>query len=300
MELGLFAMWPLFALWLLFLGAAVYFGGKCFVLKRAARTLAEQLASREGEETNALLGVSTRDCDFLRLAAALNRTVRGVVEERHRLQRGDRALKSAVENVTHDLRTPLAAIVGYLELLRRETLPANARRYAEILSERADALSARVDELFRCTVTLSEETAEPVQLDLRDALTESLAAGYALLKARNIEPEILTPDGPVPCRADRAALARIFENLLANAVKYSPGDLSVTLAETGEVTFENSAPDLTPVQAARLFDRFYTVEDGAASTGLGLSIARALAERMGGELSARLAEGRLRVTLRLP
>ncbi len=292
-------LWLIAAAVLLF-GAAAYFAAKCLVMKRAARSLAEQLAECEREETNVLLSVPTRDRDFLRLAAALNRTRRAVTEERHRLQQGDRALKSAVANVSHDLRTPLAAIVGYLELLRREILPSGAQRYAEILSERAGALSARVDELFRFAVTLSEDPPQPETLDLCDALTESLAAGYAALSARNIEPKISLPKEPVLRRADRAALGRIFENLLANAVKYSPGDLSVTLTASGEVTFENGALGLTPVQAARLFDRFYTVEDGAASTGLGLSIARTLAERMGGTLSAKLFDGRLRVTLRLP
>ncbi len=99
---------------------------------------------------------------------------------------------------------------------------------------------------------------------------------------------------------NRAALSRILGNLLTNALKYSGGDLDVTLDGDGTITLSNAAPGLDEVQVGRLFDRFYTVETGRHSTGLGLSIARALTERMGGTIAARYEDGRLRVELRFP
>ena len=92
----------------------------------------------------------------------------------------------------------------------------------------------------------------------------------------------------------------VLGNLLANALKYSGGDLDVTLDGDGTITLSNAAPGLDEVQVGRLFDRFYTVETGRHSTGLGLSIARALTERMGGTIAARYEDGRLRVELRFP
>lgn len=85
---------------------------------------------------------------------------------------------------------------------------------------------------------------------------------------------------------DKASLTRIFANLLNNAVKYSDGDLDITLSDMGEITFSNTAKTLSAVQVEQLFDRFYTVEVAHHSTGLGLSIARTLVERMGGEITA--------------
>ena len=86
-------------------------------------------------------------------------------------------------------------------------------------------------------------------------------------------------------------------NLLNNALKYSGGDLDVALEPDGAITLSNAAPGLDEVQVGRLFDRFYTVESARHSTGLGLSIARSLTERMDGTVSAQYEDGRLIIRL---
>lgn len=96
---------------------------------------------------------------------------------------------------------------------------------------------------------------------------------------------------------DKASLTRIFANLLNNAVKYSDGDLDITLSDMGEITFSNTAKTLSTVQVEQLFDRFYTVEVAHHSTGLGLSIARTLVERMGGEITAEYVVDRLTIRI---
>ncbi len=99
---------------------------------------------------------------------------------------------------------------------------------------------------------------------------------------------------------DAAALRRIFDNILSNAAKYSDGDLVVRLMPDGAVTFTNSARSLNRVQAERLFDRFFTVETASGSTGLGLSIARLLTEKMGGSIDAAYSGGRLTIRVAFP
>ena len=94
-------------------------------------------------------------------------------------------------------------------------------------------------------------------------------------------------------------LTRIFSNLLNNALKYSGGDLEISLDSSGTVVFSNTAPNLDSVETAKLFDRFYTVQTAGNSTGLGLSIAKALCEDMNGKISARYDDGRLYVTVEL-
>ena len=101
-------------------------------------------------------------------------------------------------------------------------------------------------------------------------------------------------------RLDSAALSRIFGNILSNAVKYSAGDLRAALTEDGVVTFTNSAPGITPILAEKLFDRYFTVETGQGSTGLGLAIARHLAEEMGGAVTASCEDEILCVRVRFP
>lgn len=96
------------------------------------------------------------------------------------------------------------------------------------------------------------------------------------------------------------ALRRIFDNVISNAVKYSDGDFAVALDENGTATFTNGAEGLSCVQAERLFDRFFTVETARSSTGLGLSIAKQLTEKLGGSIRAEYGGGKLQIKLSLP
>lgn len=93
------------------------------------------------------------------------------------------------------------------------------------------------------------------------------------------------------------ALLIIFANILSNALKYSDGDLQISLTETGNIIFANTASKLDEIQVGKIFDRFYTVENASTSTGLGLSISRSLAERMNGSISASYNDGRLVITV---
>lgn len=258
---------------------------------------------QEGIPTNALLCVSSRDPYIRRLAARLNRHLSTLRSRQLRYENGDRELKEAVTNISHDLRTPLTAMAGYLELLEKKTAvsgDAEAVRYLSILKNRLDTMKQLTEELFRYSVVLSVREEAPVPLSLNRVLADSLMAYWGSLEQHKITPVIQIPASPVMRTLDPSSLSRVFANILNNAVKYSDGDLCVTLAGDGAVTFSNHAADLTPVAAAKLFDRFYTVESGSSSTGLGLSIARLLTERMGGSISAVCEEGELRITLQFP
>ena len=156
------------------------------------------------------------------------------------------------------------------------------------------------EELFRYSVIMTSES-EPKQeqVIVNDVLEESIAGYYSILSEKKISPEIDITDNKVKRILDRSALARVFSNLINNAVKYSDGDLSVSLSDDGTTVFSNHASQLTSVQVDKLFDRFYTVEAARNSTGLGLSIARTLIEKMGGTISASLENGVLSIVIRL-
>ena len=134
-------------------------------------------------------------------------------------------------------------------------------------------------------------------VNVNGVLEEAVAAQYAELCKRGIQPDIRMPDRIVMLRLNREALTRIFGNLIANAVRYSDGDLLIELSCNGTISFANTASKLDEVQVGKLFDRFYTVESANHSTGLGLSIAKALAEQMGGRIRASYTEGKLMITV---
>ena len=288
--------------WVLAAGLALLalgLGWKVALLRHGIKGLRRDLVERRGQDTNTLLSLPCRDRELRRLASALNQELRALRQERLRYQQGDKELKEAVVNISHDLRTPLTAISGYLQLLQGQDLPPDTRRYLEQIESRTESMKRLTEELFRYSVVVSEENLAREPVDLRRAVEEALLSFYGALEGRGIEPQVRLPETPVIRQLDPAAVNRVLGNILTNALKYSAGDLEVTLEESGRLTFSNAAPGLDPVAAGRLFDRFYTVEAARNSTGLGLSIAKELTQRMGGEMGAELHNGRLTVWLEL-
>lgn len=274
---------------------------KIHLLRKSAGEISRAFEDRLSQDTNTLIDISSRDRCMRSLADDINRQLRLLRQERQRCQQGDAELKAAVTNISHDLRTPLTAICGYLELLQREDCSDEARRYLDIIRGRADSMRELTEELFRYSVIVSEEK-EPVleALSLNTVLEESIASAYASLSAADISPCIHICEEKVIRQLDKGLLSRILGNILSNAAKYSDGDLDIRLENNGEIRFRNSASRLDKLQTEKLFDRFYTVEAARRSTGLGLSIARDLTERMGGKISAGYENGSLTVILNFP
>ena len=271
------------------------------LLQKSLDDITDQLGDRLSSDTNNPIFLPTRDPCARRLAARLNVQLKELRRQRQRYENGDRELKEAVTNVSHDLRTPLTAICGYLELLEKGDNTPRQARYLSLIAGRAQAMRRLIEELLRCTVAASlEDGLSPEAVDLNGAVEEAVAALYGAFIEAGIVPRVSLPPERVARSLDRAALSRVLGNLLANALKYSAGDLDVVLSPDGAITLSNAAPALDEVQVGRLFDRFYTLETGRGSTGLGLSIARSLTERMGGTISARYGAGRLWVEVRFP
>lgn len=263
-------------------------------LKEVARELNDKLKT----DTNTLISISSGDRAMRTLASEINCQLHSLRKERLKLQHGDMELKNAVTNISHDLRTPLTAICGYLDLLAQQPQSEASERYLSVIRERTDAMRGLTEELFRYSViagTTEELHFEPVCLN--DILEQSLVGFYGTFSKRGIVPDIEISEEAVERMLDRHALRRIFDNILSNAVKYSDGDLSVRLSPDGTVWFENYAKDLDAMQTAHLFERFYTVNTARSGTGLGLSIAKLLTEKMGGNIAADYDGGKLRICI---
>ncbi len=274
---------------------------KIYLIKKDIASIDAEFYEILNGDTNGLITIDGRDKSVRRLAANLNLRLKELRSLRLKYEHGDLELKNAVANVSHDLRTPLTAIIGYLELLEKEKMSADAKRYTRIVVNRIETLKQLAEELFRYSVVTSPDYDSPKErLCVNAVLEECIAAHYSSLVKAGITPQIIMPEIPVYRVVNRVALTRIFSNLLGNAIKYSDGDLSITLTKECEISFSNTATKLTEVQVHRLFDRFYTVENARESTGLGLSISRVLAEKSGGEIRAEYADKILTVTVSLP
>lgn len=273
---------------------------KMYTMQKALESICSQFDEYLTADANALITVSSGDKYVRKLAARINGELKVLKSMRSRYVQGDRELKEAVTNISHDLRTPLTAISGYLELLEQEEKSENVQRYLSFIENRTEALKSLTEELFRYTVALSAEKMELEPVDIRSVLEESLLDFYAEMTNRNISPVLSITGLPVIRPLNRPALSRIFGNILQNSLKYGDGDLSVTLRETGEILFCNTASSLDQVQAGKLFHRFFTVENARNSTGLGLSIAKILTEEMGGNITSEYKEGKLYIRILFP
>lgn len=211
---------------------------------------------------------------------------------------GDKKLKEAVTNVSHDLRTPLAVICGYVEQLRKQITDAELLKKVNMIYARTKDMIDLTEELFRYTLlTDAEFTPDIERLNINEILEESALGFYAAFVSRGIQPVIDICDKPVFALTDRKAISRIFSNIISNAIKYAKVDFSIVMTSDGSITFSNSAPELNYINAEQLLDRYYTVTNNSESTGLGLSIARTLADKCNCGLSANYADGRLSISV---
>ena len=274
---------------------------KNYMLKKSMAEIRTELADWLKTDTNTLISVSSNDPHVRLLASDLNRQLRLLRRQRRQYLNGDRELKEAVTNISHDLRTPLTAIFGYLDLLESEEKSENVTRYVLAIEDRAQALKYLTEELFRYSIIISAQ--EPMQLEalsVNDVLEESLASFYDALTKRGIVPQIDITGKKSIRILNKSALLRVFGNILNNTVKYSDGDLKVELLETGEIIFSNTARNLNEVQVGKLFNRFFSVETARNSTGLGLAIAKTLVEQMHGSITAQYKDEVLYIRLSFP
>ncbi len=274
---------------------------KVYMLKAGMAEIRAELTDWLKTDTNTLISISSNDQQLRLLAADLNKQLRMLRKQRRQYLNGDRELKDAVTNISHDLRTPLTAIFGYLDLLEAEEKSERVTRYVMAIQNRVEVLKQLIEELFRYSLIMSDEG--PMQLEplcVNGILEESLVSFYAALTKCGITPQIDITEKKIIRTLNRTALLRVFSNILYNAIKYSDCDLKVELLETGKIIFSNTAQKLNDVQVGKLFNRFFSVETARNSTGLGLSISKTLVEQMCGTITAQYHEGTLSICIDFP
>ncbi len=287
-----------YCLLLLSAGVIILLCIKIRILKKSAREISAQFSDRLKDDTNNLIYISSSDRDMRHLAENLNDELKDMRKKQLQYEYGNTELKNAITNVSHDIRTPLTAIAGNLYMIGKTDDISEIRAYVNAIEERTETMKQLTEELLRYSIIISDENKPQTEdIFINQLLAESISSFYPVLTEKGITPQINMTDTRIVRNANRSELARVFSNLLNNAVKYSDGDLEITLSDTGEIKFSNTAKELSTVEVEQLFDRFYTVETAHHSTGLGLSIARTLVERMGGTITADYDDGWLTIII---
>lgn len=273
---------------------------KIFYMRKAIREIKRGFSEKLYTDTNTPIMLSSHDKLVSSLANDINVELKELQKQKHRYIQGDKELKNAITNISHDLRTPLTTICGYLSLLDKEEKSEHIARQLSIIKNRTFALKQLVEELFRYTTIISDtENSVYTETVINNVLEDCISSYYAMFKEKGITPNINLCEQKIVRSVDKTALLRIFNNVIDNAIKYSEGDLIISLFENGKIVFSNHTSDLNEIQIGKLFDRFYTVNTARKSTGLGLSIAKALIEKMDGNISADYSNNVLSIIIKL-
>ncbi len=270
---------------------------KIIAMRLSLKELKEGYEERARIHTNTLLTVSSRDRRVRELAVSMNKTLEKLRDSYNRYENGDQEIKKAITNISHDLRTPLTAISGYLELAQRQEKSPEMEKYLSVIEGRTEHMKKLTEELFEYSLMSGGEITEDKQeVNVNRMLEDCIMNYYPVLKARGINPEIYITDEKIVRNLYPTYVERILNNLVSNALKYSDGDLEIRLSDEGILRVTNSSDKLSNVDVNKLFDRFFTVETGSRnSTGLGLSIVKLFTERMDLSLHATYENGKISI-----
>ena len=261
------------------------------------KNITRELKEITEKDTNLLLSTSSGDKSIKILVDSLNKELKKLLSLKREYSKGIFDVKKSAENIAHDIRTPLTAIKGYVDLLEEEELSEEGRKYLDIIRGRTQYLKSLTDELFLSLSMKSRGVLNLSDIDAKSILEEALVSNYKEFEKKGMTPSFITPNEKVIIKADSKALYRAYSNIISNALKYGEGEFKVEMDEKGNTIFSNLAPNMDSVEANKLLDRYYTISDAKASSGIGLSISKEILQEMGGELKVKLENNRLYISI---
>ena len=261
------------------------------------KNITRELKEITEKDTNLLLSTSSGDKSIKILVDSLNKELKKLLSLKREYSKGIFDVKKSAENIAHDIRTPLTVIKGYVDLLEKEELSEEGRKYLEIIKGRVDYMKEMIDELFLSLSMKSRGVLNLSNIDAKSILEEALVSYYNEFKKKGMSPSLMTPNEKVIIKADSKALYRVYSNIISNALKYGEGEFKVEMDEKGNTIFSNLAPNIDSVEANKLLNRYYTISDAKASSGIGLSISKEILQEMGGELKVKLENQRLYISI---
>lgn len=279
---------------------ALFFLTRFIFLKKEIRNMTKQLQERHQHKTDKNINLTFYECDLEKLAEEINFQINETKLAIAQKRRTENELKQAISNISHDIRTPMTSILGYIQFLEADELtPENRKEYITIVKNGALRLKVLLEDLFELSVIEAADYSlklEPIPLN--DIVLEVLVGFYEEFNKKQIEPSISISENDLWVMGNSSAIQRIIENLTTNAIKHSIGNVTITLENNAsfvELTVSNPAPQLKQEDLFHIFDRFYKADQARKEkgTGLGLFIAKSLMQKMDGDLTAELKENQL-------
>ncbi|WP_175614679.1 sensor histidine kinase [Piscibacillus halophilus] len=273
---------------------------RLYFLKKEIRRVNQQINKINDDTTAKKLDISYFDKDLEKLAEQINNQIDLTKKVKAEKRLTENELKRAISYISHDIRTPMTSILGYVQLLESDEITQEMKKeYINIIKNSAGRLKVLLEDFFELSIIEQEDYPMEMQIiKLNQLILEVLLGFYEEFNKRNIEPELIIPDHEITGIGDPSAVKRVLENLLVNAIRYSSGHVKIKLEKLNssvQLTISNSTNQLSEKDIIHMFDRFYKADQTriGKGTGLGLPIAKSLMKKMNGSLNAELIDGQL-------
>lgn len=268
--------------------------GKLYLLKRQLKKITAQLQ----EPGEVFLDVDFIDKDLVATALYINKKLEVLENTQLEAKKKEQTIKTAISMISHDMRTPLTAVIGYLQLAEKSCTEEETLQNIRIALDRAKYSTKLVDDFFELSLVDSRQyTPVMEQVNLCEAVCEEILANYVSFEKKGITPVFDQSDDEIHVLADPKMLSRVIQNLISNGIKYSTGRLEFSITKADSITLSIFNSVSKAVDPEKIFDKFYRsdVSRNGEGAGLGLYICRKLVEEMHGTISATCTEDGLTI-----
>lgn len=287
-----------------------YFTFRYFSILYAFREMTKEIQEIQKDLTqNQILHLPIPNRHLAKVMCSFNGTLEEIRKERQKYEKREKEFQKQIENISHDLRTPLTVILGYLKLVKNKDKVLSIKdkeleETLEIIGNKAEIMKTLVTQFYEFSrLNAGDYELSLTNVDISRTLRESLMGNYQVLEQSHLEVDINMPEHPIWVMGEEVALERIFLNLLQNSGRYADTYLHISIKEEEQnvsISFINDTNRLSEDDIPHLFDRFYMQDSSRnqVGTGLGLTVAKSLAEAMGGMLKASIVDKELLKTER--
>lgn len=275
--------------------------------QKQIRHIRKQLSFLQAEESNLLLSSVCAVGKTPEMICQMNALLEQARQEQCRLRKANKAYRESITSISHDIRTPLTSVKGYVQLLQDKDIPEEKRaEYIQIVLRRLKELGTMLDQLFEyARIEAGEFPLHMEPINMGNLFAEILSMFYEEFSSRGFEPQVEIAREAMFIQADRHACSRIIENLIKNALVHGTGNFRfLAAAQRGRavISIANETDQIEEKDLERIFDRFFTTDQSRSrkTTGLGLAIARRFTEQMQGTIKAEIREGYFTVEVSFP
>lgn len=280
--------------------------GVIWFVKRQIGEICRQLSFLEQQESNMLISTQTVRFGMGELVEKINQIIVTNRERKKAYLDKEQRVQQVYTNLSHDIRTPLTSLDGYVQLLAESEDKEKQNEYLKIVRERISSLKTMLEELFTFTRLKDDNyKLELSRVCITRILKETLFSYYDEWNIQGIIPEFSIEETDIYIEGNVSALNRIFQNIIKNGLLHGEKNIVISLhSREGEVciSFENAMKHPKDIDVSQVFDRFYKADQARSvnSTGLGLSIAKGFVERMHGSIEASVEKEMFVIKIKFP